>query len=147
MQRNRLMSFATPDDRSLESELEVHRGTEGKHLSMHPGAVRQTVPLKAADKEVITHGPQQPGQQKNMQRLYSVDPERIYILCVIRPGHRPTCSRPKPRILLASGDLMAQQVKRRRRLNQSEWILFCDRANRNSRLGRAGGIGDRLVNP
>jgi len=77
------VALAAPDDGALEAELEVHCGPEADLLNMHPGIVGIGVAFERTHQKLVTEWASENGEQRNEQRLSSVDAEGVDVLRVV----------------------------------------------------------------
>src|ERR1700691_2498223 len=119
------MTLSTPDDGALEAKFEVLGRLKTYLLHVHPGVVWISMPLQAANKELIAERPGKVRKKWNAERLYPVDLKGIDVLCVGAPSEASSLAWPKPVVTFPEGDFVVAEQERQVRLDHPH--LICGR--------------------
>jgi len=120
-------------------KLEVLRGLEGEHLGVDPVVVGRGVAFEAAVEEVVADGAEQAREVLDAEGFDAVDAEGVDVLGVVGPGHGAAHGGAEPRVGLAAGDFVAEDVVGEGGFDDAEGILRDDGAGGDGGLRIVGG--------
>ena len=110
VQRDGPVVNTAPDHTALKSEFQVFSRPEADLFHVDPWVDWIGMARERPDHKVIAEGASNIRKSRNVQRLDSIDAERVDILGIIGVGHACTDSRPQPIVLLSERDLVVQKM-------------------------------------
>ena len=126
-----LVTLSSPDYGTFKTELQVASGLEADLLDVDPGVAgidhigligggcsgfivevwHIGMPPERPYHNIVAEISDEPGEERDVDRLDTVDTERIDVFRVVGVGHSATQSRPQPVVLFSEGDFMVEKVR------------------------------------